>query len=279
MNIIGIGDNVVDDYVDIRTMFPGGNALNVAVYASMLGCDAAYLGVFGNDAAADHVQQTLTTLGIDISRCRTADGPNGRAVLTIDEGERIFLESNAGGIRKSVSMDFIFDDIDYLRGFRVAHTSAYSYIDKQLARLQTLAPIISYDFSDDFDTDHALGLCRHLDIAFFSCGLRSEEETRELLKNAVHEGCSIAVATRGPEGAVLFDGETWFRQAPEAITPIDTLGAGDAFISAFLVACAGALDREGSLPAGLIEDSLVRGASFAAEICALQGAFGHGLRY
>ena len=42
MNIIGIGDNVVDDYVDLRTMFPGGNALNVAVYASMLGCDVTW---------------------------------------------------------------------------------------------------------------------------------------------------------------------------------------------------------------------------------------------
>ena len=279
MNIIGIGDNVVDDYVDLRTMFPGGNALNVAVYASMLGCDAAYLGVFGNDAAADHVQQTLTALGIDITRCRTADGPTGRAALTIEDGERIFLESNEGGIRKSVPMDFIFDDIDYLRGFSVAHTSAYSYIDEQLARLQTLAPIVSYDFSDDFDTDHALDLCRHVDVGFFSCGHWTEQRTRELLTSAVHEGCSLAVATRGPEGAVLFDGEAWFRQAPEAITPVDTLGAGDAFISAFLVAYAGGLDRDGPRPAGLIEDSLAKGASFAAQICAVQGAFGHGLRY
>ena len=102
MKIIGIGDNVVDDYAHIRTMFPGGNALNVSVYASKLGCESAYLGVFGSDAAAEHVQQTLAETGVDFSHCRRADGPNGRAILTIEDGERVFIESNEGGVSKSV---------------------------------------------------------------------------------------------------------------------------------------------------------------------------------
>ena len=33
MNVIGIGDNVVDKYVHTQTMYPGGNALNFAAYA------------------------------------------------------------------------------------------------------------------------------------------------------------------------------------------------------------------------------------------------------
>ena len=48
MNVIGIGDNVVDKYVHTQTMYPGGNALNFAAYAAMLGHNAAYLGIFGN---------------------------------------------------------------------------------------------------------------------------------------------------------------------------------------------------------------------------------------
>ena len=73
MKVIGIGDNVVDDYTNLRTLFPGGNALNFSVYATMLGCEAAYLGVFGNDDAAAHVQRTLAELGVDNTRCRSAD--------------------------------------------------------------------------------------------------------------------------------------------------------------------------------------------------------------
>ncbi len=45
MNVIGIGDNVVDKYVHTQTMYPGGNALNFAAYAAMLRHNAAYLGI------------------------------------------------------------------------------------------------------------------------------------------------------------------------------------------------------------------------------------------
>lgn len=279
MKIIGIGDNVVDDYAHIRTMFPGGNALNVSVYASMLGCESAYLGVFGNDAAAKHVQQTLAETDVDISHCRHADGPNGRAILAIEDGERVFVGSNEGGVSKSVSMEFIFDDVDYLQTFAIAHTSAYSYMDDHVARLQPLIPMVSYDFSDDFDAEHALSLCRYVDIAFFSCSDWTEEETMELLQKAVNQGCTVALATRGPGGAILFEGESWFREAPQPVTPTDTLGAGDAFISGFLVSYVGGQADKDCRPASLIEISLKKAALFAAEICQVQGAFGHGLGY
>ena len=279
MKIIGIGDNVVDDYAHIRTMFPGGNALNVSVYASKLGCDSAYLGVYGTDAAAELVQQTLAEIGVDSSHCRSADGANGRAILTIEDGERVFVGSNEGGVSKTVSMEFIFDDIDYLQSFSVAHTSAYSYVDDQLARLQPLIPVISYDFSDDFDVEHALSLCQYVDIAFFSCAEWSEDGTTDLLEKAVSLGCTLSVATRGPHEAILFDGQSWFRQAPYSVTPTDTLGAGDAFICGFLVSYIGDQADPGVKPTSSIEDALKKAASFAAEICQVQGAFGHGLRY
>lgn len=279
MKVIGIGDNVVDDYAHIRTMFPGGNALNVSVYASMLGCESAYLGVFGSDAAAELVQQSLTGTGVDTSHCRCAAGPNGRAILTIEDGERVFVSSNEGGVSKSVSMQFVFDDLDYLRTFSIAHTSAYSYMDDHLARLQSLDPIVSYDFSDDFDAEHALSLCQYIDIAFFSCSAWTEAATIDLLEKALRCGCTLVVATRGSREAILFDGQSWFRQAPYPVTPTDTLGAGDAFISGFLVSYVGGRMAADGQSATLIQSSLDRAASFAAEICQVQGAFGHGLSY
>ena len=279
MKVIGIGDNVVDDYVHIRTMFPGGNALNFSVYARMLGCESAYLGVFGSDAAAEHVQQTLAAIGVDNSHCYCADGPNGRAILTIEDGERVFISSNEGGISKSVPMDFIFDDLDYLQTFSIIHTSAYSYLDDHLAQMRSLNPLLSYDFSDDFDAEHALTLCQYVDIGFFSCAEWTEEATMDLVEKAVSRGCTLAVATRGPHEAILFDGQSWFRQAPHNVTPTDTLGAGDAFISGFLVSYVGGKDDTSVRPAALIENSLDKAASFAAEICQMQGAFGHELRY
>ncbi len=279
MKVIGIGDNVVDDYIHIRTIFPGGNALNFSVYASMLGCDSAYLGVFGSDDAAKHVQQTLTERGVDTSRCRCVDGPNGRAILTIEDGERVFISSNEGGISKSVSMEFIFNDLDYLQSFLIVHTGVYGYMDSYLSQLQHLNPLVSYDFSDDFDSEHALSLCQYIDFGFFSCAEWTEETAMELLEQAVKCGCTLAVATRGPNEVILFDGRSWFRQAPKAVIPTDTLGAGDAFISAFLISYLGSKDSIRIQQASLIENALGKAVSFAAEICQVSGAFGHGLRY
>ncbi|MGB5500278.1 MAG: PfkB family carbohydrate kinase [Maribacter sp.] len=279
LKVIGIGDNVVDDYVHIRTMFPGGNALNFSVYAAMLGCDAAYLGVFGSDKSAKHVQRTLAETGVETSHCRYVDGPNGRAVLTIEKGERTFISSNEGGISQSVPMDFIFDDIDYLQSFSIVHTSVYSYMDHYISRLQQLHPLVSYDFSDDFDNELALSLCQYIDIVFFSCADWTEEVVMELLEKAVNRGCTMAVATRGPQEVILFDGRSWFRQAPKAVIPKDTLGAGDAFITGFLISYVGGKDNTSIKPASLIENSLEKGVSFAAEICQLHGAFGYGLCY
>lgn len=274
IKVIGIGDNVVDDYIHIRTMFPGGNALNFAVFASMLGCEAAYFGVFGTDDAAKHLQGTLSKIGVDISRCRVADGPNGRAILTIEDGERVFVSSNKGGVSKSVPMDFIFDDLDYLQSFSIVHTSLYSYMDPYLPRLRKLNALISYDFSDDFDKEKALSLCQYIDIGFFSCADKTEAATMALLEEAVRSGCILSVATRGPREVILFDGTTWYKQAPKVVKPVDTLGAGDAFITGFLICYA-----EGVHSAETIKHCLEKAASFAAETCQVQGAFGYGLPY
>lgn len=279
MKVIGIGDNVVDDYVHIRTMFPGGNALNFSVYASMLGCDSAYLGVFGSDDGAAHVQKTLTDKGVDTSHCRCIDGPNGHAILTIEDGERVFISSNEGGVSKSVPMEFIFDDLDYLQTFSIVHTSAYSYMDRYLPRLQQLSPLVSYDFSDDFDSDQALSLCQYIDIGFFSCSEWTKGAIMELLEKAVNRGCTVAVATRGPHEVILFDGRSWFRQSPQVELITDTLGAGDAFITGFLISYVRGKANTDVPLASLIQKSLEKAASFAAEICQVHGAFGHGLRY
>ena len=47
VKVLGFGDNVVDKYTHIHTMYPGGNCVNFAVYSSMIGVDTICLyGVF-----------------------------------------------------------------------------------------------------------------------------------------------------------------------------------------------------------------------------------------
>jgi fructoselysine 6-kinase len=62
VRICGVGDNVVDRYLELGLMFPGGNALNVAVFAKRAGAEAAYLGITGNDVLGEIVRRQLQRL-------------------------------------------------------------------------------------------------------------------------------------------------------------------------------------------------------------------------
>ena len=60
VKVLGFGDNVVDKYEHIKTMYPGGNAVNFAVFAKKLGAErSAYMGIFGSDKEAEHVIASL----------------------------------------------------------------------------------------------------------------------------------------------------------------------------------------------------------------------------
>ena len=77
IKVLGIGDNVCDKYLHIKTIYPGGNALNIAVFGKFLGAEAAYLGTLGDDEVGQHVYSVVRELGIDLSHCRMEEGENG----------------------------------------------------------------------------------------------------------------------------------------------------------------------------------------------------------
>ena len=99
--VIGLGDQVVDKYEHQHIMYPGGNALNFAVFAAKLGVRSAFLGAFGDDMEGRFVASVLRELGIDISRCRTFEGENGCARVELRDGDRVFLGSNRCGVLRT----------------------------------------------------------------------------------------------------------------------------------------------------------------------------------
>ena len=46
LKVLGLGDNVCDVYLHTGTMYPGGQAVNFAVYARMLGAESDFMVVF-----------------------------------------------------------------------------------------------------------------------------------------------------------------------------------------------------------------------------------------
>ena len=109
------------------------------------------------------------------------------------------------------------------------------------------------------------------------------EEAQEVCRRLCAAGCGRVIATRGSAGALYYDGADFFRQPPDPVEPVDTLGAGDSFATAFLLSFLESLERAGERMAAdrpLYEEevraALRRGAAFAAKTCLVQGAFGHG---
>lgn len=100
VSVLGFGDNTMDIYEHTNTMYPGGNAVNVAVAARRNGASrSAYMGIFGNDAKAEHMIGSLEEEGIELVKCRQLIGPTGACRVKLVDGDRVFVGSNQGGIR------------------------------------------------------------------------------------------------------------------------------------------------------------------------------------
>jgi fructoselysine 6-kinase len=260
--LVGVGDNVVDCYPDLARMFPGGNALNVAVHASRASVPAAYLGVIGDDDAGRQIRAALLSERISTERLRVARGPSARAVVRLVDGDRVFESADKG-----VSL-FSVDDADlaYISQFELAHSSYASRLEAQLPDIGA-ATRLSFDFGNRRSPAYAAPLLPHVYMAEFSASDLSDLEIEELARWALDLGPRHVLVTMGARGATLFSGGRVHRQSSVPAKTIDTLGAGDAFIGRTLV---GLLRHE---PWDL---ALHAAAERAARACEAYGAFGHG---
>lgn len=280
--VIGIGDNVVDKYVHQGIMYPGGNALNFCAYAKMCDMKVSYLGKFGNDKVAEYIQSVMDELGIEHSHCRKFEGENGYARVTLENGERVFLGSNKGGIAKEKPWNFTENDLEYIREFSVIHTSLNSYIEDDLNKLKKCDVPISFDFSVRWNDEYLEKVCQYTDISFLSCShLNDDERKREMLK-AQKNGSKIVVGTVGEEGSYALYKDNWLYQPAVLTEAVDTMGAGDSYLTAFLVEMVRTSEEyeffsdNDSHMINRIKLSMEKGANFAAKICQVNGAFDYG---
>ena len=260
-SLLAVGDNVVDRYVEAGYMYPGGNAVNVAVHARRNGATSAYLGAVGTDRAGQVVLAALEEEGVDTTLTRQVDGPNAYADVRVVDGNRVFGGADVGISRFSLAQD----DLTAAAAFDIVHTGECSMVEEQLQDLADAARVLSFDFSErpwDYVQTHA----PKVSVAIWSMpgGDRASAEARAACLRQL--GPSVVAITMGAGGAVLLrDGA--FAYSPVAPgTIVDTLGAGDAFIARLLVGLASAEPL----------DPLVRNATrYATASCSSYGAFGH----
>lgn len=267
-SVVGIGDDVLDCYLHEDLAYPGGNALNVAVYSRMFfGADAGFVGIVGDDRFAAHLLNVLDELHVDHQRARRAHGANGMAFVSLDdEGDRRFVGSNYGGVQHGLRLRLTEQDFAYLERYDRVHTSVYSAIEPELAALTERGVSVSFDFSDDAPAGLLARVGTHIDVGFFSGGALTESEVDDVARTALASGVGVAVVTRGSRGARAYTQGTRAAAAVVPVVAVDALGAGDAFISGFLAARAAGNDIDGCLEIA---------ATTGALACTYRGAFGY----
>ncbi len=263
--LLGLGDNTIDTYVSAGLEFPGGNAVNVAALARRCGAVASYLGCWGDDAGGALLRAALVAEGVDLAHVREiAGGETARARIAHVDGDRRFIGARPG-VRARYALGPA--DLAYAGAHDLVHTSANSDLDGELARIAAAVPRLSYDYSEKWSDARLAATLPHVDIAFLSAPGRDDTACADLLDRLAAAGVAVAVVTRGAAGAMGRAGGTVLRQDVTPARVVDTLGAGDGFIAAFLVA---------HLAGAALAACLAAGAAFAAEVCGWQGAFGHG---
>ena len=243
-------------------MFPGGNAVNVAVFAARLGAQSSYLGVVGGDEAGQHVLRSLTQEGVDTSLTRTAAGPNAYADVDSVGADRVFLGSGKG-----VAL-FAPDEgqLDAMERFDVVHAGYAGSLFPHLAAMAARTRV-SFDFGTRMDLAEAEPMLPHLFLAAFSSSHRDDGQSVALARDVVAAGATYALVTRGSEGAYLASANWVLHQPADLVQVVDTLGAGDAFISSVLVGLLAGRDKRAVLASA---------SAHAAQVCLAPGAFGHG---
>ena len=117
-------------------MYPGGNAVNVAVHARRNGATSAYLGAVGTDRAGHVVLAALEEEGVDTTLTRRVDGPNAYADVRIVAGNRVF---GAGGCRYLQVHRRARPTWTAAAAFDIVHTGECSMLEGQLKELAEAA--------------------------------------------------------------------------------------------------------------------------------------------
>jgi fructoselysine 6-kinase len=236
-----VGDNCIDQYLaPVARSAVGGNAVNVAVQLARRGRPAAYFGAVGDDAPGRRIIAALRAQGVAVEAVRTAEGVTAMTDLRLEgDGERTITREDFGVCAAYAPGE---DELALLARARHVHIGWLRDPHAVRGALAARGVSLSQDCAVAAGFD---GLA----IAFCSAG---EDPTRapELARQAIAGGARLAVVTCGRYGSMAFDGTTHWRTDAAPTRLVDTTGAGDAFIAAFIDAYLAGREVQGCLEAG-----------------------------
>lgn len=222
----------------------GGKGANQAVAAAKLGTDVLMIGKVGQDAFGDPTIRNLASHGVDCRHVTAVPGrSSGVASITVDaSGENaILIVTGANADLSPADIDAAADDLKgcdlILLQLEVPVETVYAAIafgrEHGIRTLLNPAPA-----RRDLDPDrvrHATFLVPNetelVILADRPAGNQAEIEAAA--RHLIAQGAECVIVTMGSRGALLVTAGEAVKIAPVPVTPVDTTGAGDAFIGSF----------------------------------------------
>lgn len=243
----------------------GGSAANSVIALSQLGAKTFYSCKVADDELGHFYMDDLIRGGVDTNNhTRKDQGHTGRCVVLVtpdsDRTMCTFL-----GVSGALSANELVDEA--LRDSEWFYTEGY-LVTSDAAREASIA---AKGIADAAGVKTAISLSDPNMVKFFKAGLLDMigsgvellfANEFEAMGMAGSDDLDAAVAylktvsrtfaiTRGPEGALIWDGERLIEIAPVKVKAVDTVGAGDMFAGAFLYGLSRGWDfaRSGNLAA------------------------------
>ena len=256
-----IGDNCIDVYVHINgevvnRRYPTGNCVDTGVNLRKLGIPTAIISTTGSDADGKWMIEALTAEGMDISHLKIGDGATAITYMDMNGNDRVH-----GDYIEGVLENIVFDeeDIAFAASHDLVHTALWGKAENVLPAIKAAGcKAISFDYADRLEHPLVESTLPYVDYGFYSYHQERDEFIENFLKDKVDRGMKIAVATFGDKGSLAYDGKefTSFGIFP-APNVVNTVGAGDSFISGFLYGVLNGLS---------MKECLSKGAEVSAQV-------------
>ncbi|MGN7970902.1 sugar kinase [Microbacterium sp. 22296] len=254
----------------------GGAESNVAVGLRRLGVDTGWLGRVGDDPLGERIARELRGEGLDVHAIVDPDAPTGLMIKERPSAASTAVHYYRGGSAGSriapadIPAGWIEDaDLLHITGITpllsaTAHETVLAAVDRARAAGVPVSFDVNYR-SALAAPDVAGPLLREVaersTLVFGGIeefALLSTDAAESLLDDGVEQ----VVVKRGPEGAAVFTADGVTEALGFVIDPLDTVGAGDAFVAGFLSAHLEGLD---------VADTLVRANACGAMACLVPG--------
>jgi len=203
--------------------YPGGKGANQALASQRAGAQVTLVAAVGEDDNAEMATALLREGGVDLSAVVVSDQPTGTAMITVDpEGEnQIVVVPGANHTLDPSIVD--------TAGAEVVLCQLEVPLEVVEAAARTATGLFCLNTAPATSlTDEILN---RADVLIMN------ETERDELADQIQGTGALVVVTLGPVGARAYrKGRMVAEASPPAVTPIDTVGAGDAFCGAFVTA-------------------------------------------